>query len=197
MAVATCAPCTIRIRCSQKDTANEPFPQPLIHPIHLCASPHPFAARILVSRRIHDRHFVDRPAAGKPPASPATIRPACEDPFRRRHDSMALHPGRVSPNLCAPQGKALVHRLIHLFPLPRNRTARTRVSRADDVALALRTASSHSNANRETPDMNLTVETEQEADGRWIAEIPEFPGALAVRVLAERFGEEKATQTRP
>jgi len=45
--------------------------------------------------------------------------------------------------------------------------------------------------------MNLTVETEQEADGRWIAEIPEFPGALAVRVLAERFGEEKATQTRP
>ena len=27
--------------------------------------------------------------------------------------------------------------------------------------------------------MNLTVETEQEADGRWIAEIPQIPGALA------------------
>ena len=27
--------------------------------------------------------------------------------------------------------------------------------------------------------MNLAVETEQEADGRWIAEIPRIPGALA------------------
>lgn len=27
--------------------------------------------------------------------------------------------------------------------------------------------------------MNLAVETEQEADGRWIAEIPQIPGALA------------------
>ena len=27
--------------------------------------------------------------------------------------------------------------------------------------------------------MRLTVETEQEVDGRWIAEIPEVPGALA------------------
>lgn len=25
---------------------------------------------------------------------------------------------------------------------------------------------------------NYTIETEQEADGRWIAEIPELPGAL-------------------
>jgi predicted RNase H-like HicB family nuclease len=51
--------------------------------------------------------------------------------------------------------------------------------------------------------MNLTFETEIEADGRWIAEIPELPGvmaygtterealvkaeALALRVLAERL----------
>jgi predicted RNase H-like HicB family nuclease len=27
--------------------------------------------------------------------------------------------------------------------------------------------------------MALTVETEREADGRWIAEIPELPGVLA------------------
>ncbi len=27
--------------------------------------------------------------------------------------------------------------------------------------------------------MNLAVETEQETDGRWIAEIPQLPGALA------------------
>lgn len=27
--------------------------------------------------------------------------------------------------------------------------------------------------------MRLTIETEQEADGRWIAEVPELPGALA------------------
>lgn len=27
--------------------------------------------------------------------------------------------------------------------------------------------------------MNLTVETEQETDGRWIAEIPQIPGVLA------------------
>jgi predicted RNase H-like HicB family nuclease len=55
--------------------------------------------------------------------------------------------------------------------------------------------------------MNLTFETEQEDDGRWIAEVPELPGvlaygatvteavgkaeALALRVLAERieYGE--------
>ena len=51
--------------------------------------------------------------------------------------------------------------------------------------------------------MKLTVETEHEADGRWIAEVPEPPGtlaygatrekaiasaeALALRVLAERI----------
>ena len=51
--------------------------------------------------------------------------------------------------------------------------------------------------------MNLTVELEQEEDGRWIAEVPELPGvmayaptreeavakvqALALRVLAERL----------
>jgi len=56
--------------------------------------------------------------------------------------------------------------------------------------------------------MNLRVETEQEEDGRWIAEVPELPGvlaygtshdqavayakALALRVIAERLehGEE-------
>ena len=51
--------------------------------------------------------------------------------------------------------------------------------------------------------MNLTIETEREVDGRWIAEVPESPGALAygateqeaaakvealaLRVLADRF----------
>lgn len=51
--------------------------------------------------------------------------------------------------------------------------------------------------------MNFTVETEQEVDGRWIAEVPELPGVmkyaatrdeavalakgLALRVLAERI----------
>jgi predicted RNase H-like HicB family nuclease len=51
--------------------------------------------------------------------------------------------------------------------------------------------------------MNLTVETEQECDGRWLAEIPRIPGvmaygttrqeaiarteALALRVLADRL----------
>jgi len=57
--------------------------------------------------------------------------------------------------------------------------------------------------------MNLTIETEQEVDGRWIAEIPELPGVLvygstrneaitkaevlALRVLAEKLehGEAK------
>lgn len=55
--------------------------------------------------------------------------------------------------------------------------------------------------------MNLRVETEQEEDGRWLAEVPELPGvlaygasleqaiaqaeALALRVIAERleYGE--------
>lgn len=51
--------------------------------------------------------------------------------------------------------------------------------------------------------MNITFETEQEDDGRWLAEVPELPGvmaygsseqeaitraeALALRVLAERL----------
>lgn len=51
--------------------------------------------------------------------------------------------------------------------------------------------------------MNLTIELEQENDGRWIAEIPELPGvmvygtttaeaqtkaaALALRVIADRL----------
>ncbi|NUQ78380.1 MAG: type II toxin-antitoxin system HicB family antitoxin [Polyangiaceae bacterium] len=51
--------------------------------------------------------------------------------------------------------------------------------------------------------MRLTIDTEQEDDGRWIAEIPELPGvmaygttrndavakveALALRVIAERI----------
>ncbi|CAN5600155.1 hypothetical protein BH18VER2_BH18VER2_09920 [soil metagenome] len=51
--------------------------------------------------------------------------------------------------------------------------------------------------------MTFTVETEQESDGRWIAEIPQIPGAMAygatrneavarvqalgLRVLAERI----------
>lgn len=51
--------------------------------------------------------------------------------------------------------------------------------------------------------MHLTFETEQETDGRWIAEVPELPGvmaygaseneavanaeALALRALAERI----------
>ena len=51
--------------------------------------------------------------------------------------------------------------------------------------------------------MNLTIETEQEDDGRWIAEVPALPGvlaygennetararvqALALRVIADRL----------
>ena len=51
--------------------------------------------------------------------------------------------------------------------------------------------------------MDLTIETEREVDGRWIAEVPELPGvlaygkteaeaaakveALALRVLADRL----------
>ena len=51
--------------------------------------------------------------------------------------------------------------------------------------------------------MNLAIETEQEEDGRWIAEVPEVPGAmvygqtreeaiarvkaLALRVVADRL----------
>ena len=51
--------------------------------------------------------------------------------------------------------------------------------------------------------MNLTIESEQETDGRWLAEVPELPGVLsygvsrdevmsraqvlALRVIAERL----------
>jgi predicted RNase H-like HicB family nuclease len=54
--------------------------------------------------------------------------------------------------------------------------------------------------------MNLTLEYEQEQDGRWLAEVPQLPGvmaygvtpadamaraqALALRVLAERLEHE-------
>ena len=56
--------------------------------------------------------------------------------------------------------------------------------------------------------MNLTVETEREEDGRWIAEVPDLPGvlaygksrdeaiaraqALALRVLADRLENAEA-----
>lgn len=56
--------------------------------------------------------------------------------------------------------------------------------------------------------MKITIETEIEADGRWIAEVPELPGvlvyaateieakakaqALALRVLAERLEQNEA-----
>jgi predicted RNase H-like HicB family nuclease len=62
----------------------------------------------------------------------------------------------------------------------------------------------------ETGDaMQLTLEVEQEEDGRWIAEVPEIPGAmvygptraaamakaeaLALRALAERLEHGEAT----
>jgi len=60
--------------------------------------------------------------------------------------------------------------------------------------------------------MNFTIETEREDGGRWIAEVPELPGALAygttreeamvkvealaLRVLAERL-EHKETGAQP
>ena len=34
--------------------------------------------------------------------------------------------------------------------------------------------------------MNLTIETELECDGRWIAEVPELPGALAYGATREQ-----------
>ena len=33
--------------------------------------------------------------------------------------------------------------------------------------------------------MNFTIETEREDDGRWIAEVPELPGALAYGTTRE------------
>jgi predicted RNase H-like HicB family nuclease len=60
--------------------------------------------------------------------------------------------------------------------------------------------------------MDFTLESEQEADGRWLAEVPELPGAmaygstreealvkaetLALRVLAERL-ENSETKPQP
>jgi predicted RNase H-like HicB family nuclease len=57
--------------------------------------------------------------------------------------------------------------------------------------------------------MNLTFDTDQEDDGRWLAEVPELPGvmaygatereaiakaeALALRVLAERLEHREVT----
>lgn len=59
--------------------------------------------------------------------------------------------------------------------------------------------------------MTLTIEYEQEEDGRWIAEVLELPGvlcygptrdtaiahaqALALRVLADRLDHDEATPT--
>lgn len=37
----------------------------------------------------------------------------------------------------------------------------------------------HSFARDNQVTMNLTFETDQEDDGRWIAEVPELPGVLA------------------
>jgi predicted RNase H-like HicB family nuclease len=53
--------------------------------------------------------------------------------------------------------------------------------------------------------MKLTLETEQETDGRWLAEVPEVPGAmaygatraaamakaLALRAIAERLDNDE------
>ena len=36
--------------------------------------------------------------------------------------------------------------------------------------------------------MNFDIEFEQEEDGRWIAEIPEIPGALAYGVTPQQAG---------
>lgn len=57
------------------------------------------------------------------------------------------------------------------------------------------------------PDLKYHIETEEEADGRWIAEITDLPGvmaygatkeealaaaeALALRVIADRIEEQK------
>lgn len=61
--------------------------------------------------------------------------------------------------------------------------------------------------------MSLPIETEQEADGRWIADVPELPGvmvygptpeeavakaqALALRVLSDRFEHGEAAPSQP
>ena len=61
---------------------------------------------------------------------------------------------------------------------------------------------------RRASAMQLTIETEQEVDGRWLAEVPQLPGvlaygtteddatakveALALRVMAERLENSEA-----
>jgi len=60
------------------------------------------------------------------------------------------------------------------------------------------------------PGVTFTVETEQESDGRWIAEVPQIPGAMAygasreeavarvealgLRVLAERIEQGETSE---
>ncbi len=44
--------------------------------------------------------------------------------------------------------------------------------------------------------MLYTLECEQEEDGRWLAEVSQLPGVLALRVIAERLenGEQKPVE---
>jgi predicted RNase H-like HicB family nuclease len=44
-------------------------------------------------------------------------------------------------------------------------------------------------ARKPNPAMRLRVETEREADGRWIADIPDLPGAM-------KYGETRAEAIR-
>ena len=37
--------------------------------------------------------------------------------------------------------------------------------------------------------MNLTIETELEDDGRWLAEVPELPGVLAYGATRDERGQ--------
>lgn len=77
------------------------------------------------------------------------------------------------------------------------------------LALAMTTGACHNKEPLWRATMDLTIETEQETDGRWLAEVPELPGVLAygetaseamskaeilaLRVLAEKLehGEAK------
>jgi predicted RNase H-like HicB family nuclease len=45
--------------------------------------------------------------------------------------------------------------------------------------IAVVKADPNSSRNTRSQDLQLSIETEREVDGRWIAEIPEVPGALA------------------
>ena len=75
---------------------------------------------------------------------------------------------------------------------------------SDDMSVTAKIPPSRSASTRRSIDsMTLTLQLEQETDGRWIAEIPDLPGtlvygaspeeatakakALALRVLAERL----------